>query len=445
MSFWREGFPRRGEATRPWGWAFVVIVFLAPFFFLTYGYATGVTAALPEVPSVVFDWERSIPFWPWTIVPYWSIDLLYGFSLLLCATRRQLASLVASLLTVQILSVACFLLFPLRFTFERPPTDGVFGRLFDILMGFDKPFNQAPSLHIGLLVILWIVYARGTRGLVRGFFHIWFLLIGISVLTTYQHHFLDVPTGALAGAFSAWLWPWDGRAPWRDLHLPRPDRSSAIGAAYLLGASACALLASSGGGWLWFLWGTVSLGLVSFHYFFGGAHGFQKTAPWPTAASLLLHAPVHLGAWINSRLWTFSSPRDSELQDGIWLGRIPSAGHAHQAGYHGVLDLTGELPGPRHPGWVGHPLLDLVTPSRAQLEEAADRLERMRTDGKVLVCCALGYSRSASVACAWLLRTGRAADVSQAVERIRKARPRVRLSPSLLSRLAEIGRLPGSP
>ena len=39
--------------------------------------------------------------------------------------------------------------------------------MFDALAGFDKPFNQAPSLHIALLVILWELYARQARGVAR--------------------------------------------------------------------------------------------------------------------------------------------------------------------------------------------------------------------------------------------------------------------------------------
>ncbi len=99
------------------------------------------------------------------------------------------------LLAAQVISVGFFLLLPLRFTFERPPIDGLFGGMFAALMQFDKPFNQAPSLHISLLLILWLRYAAhlGTPG--RLLLHLWFALIGLSVLTTWQHHFIDLPTG----------------------------------------------------------------------------------------------------------------------------------------------------------------------------------------------------------------------------------------------------------
>ena len=60
------------------------------------------------------------------------------------------------LLFAQLVSVACFIAFPLRFSFERPESSGLFGALFTALGSFDKPFNQAPSLHIALLIIVWV-------------------------------------------------------------------------------------------------------------------------------------------------------------------------------------------------------------------------------------------------------------------------------------------------
>lgn len=430
IAWLKRGFPRADQPGRPFGWAVVAVLFLAPFFFSTYGYATHVTAALPDVPSVVFAWEHLIPFWPWTIVPYWSIDLLYGLALLLCTSRRELGALVKSLLTVQILSIACFLAFPLRFTFERPRPDGIFGALFDILMGFDKPFNQAPSLHIGLLVILWIVWARHAQGPARAVVHIWFFLIGLSVLTTYQHHFLDVPTGALAGAFSAWLWPHQGTEPWRGLRLARAPLRQRIGAAYLLGSALLIWLGTFGGGWLWSLWPATSLLLVGGHYLVGGPHGFQKTSPWPTPASFLLHAPYTACAWINSRLWSLGSAPSYLVADNVMIGRIPSTRTAREAGHATVLDLAAELPGPRVECWIGLPCLDLVAPGIDDLVRASDLVESSRARGPVMVCCALGRSRSALVVAAWLVRTGRAGSADQAMTRIRQVNPKVVLPAS---------------
>ena len=145
---------------RPWRRAALWLAGLAPFFYLTYGTANRLASLRPAMPAVVFGWERHIPFLDWTILPYWSINLFYGASLFVCATPAELDRHGRRLLTAQVIAVACFLVVPLRFTFERPKTGGAAGLLFDALTSFDRPFNQAPSLHIALLVILWDLYAR---------------------------------------------------------------------------------------------------------------------------------------------------------------------------------------------------------------------------------------------------------------------------------------------
>jgi membrane-associated phospholipid phosphatase len=179
---------------------------------VTYALASFVTSLRTDVPSIVFAWERRIPFLAWSIVPYWSIDVFYVLSVFVCKTRAELDVLVRRLVTAQIIGVACFLLFPLKFAFPQPRTYGIPHVLFRALAAVDRPFNQAPSLHIALLVILWWLYEKHVRGLARTLLHPWFALIGISVLTTYQHHVFDVATGALLGLFCVWLWP-DGESP----------------------------------------------------------------------------------------------------------------------------------------------------------------------------------------------------------------------------------------
>ncbi|MDZ3995416.1 putative protein YnbD [Pseudomonas sp. Teo4] len=409
------------------------LLLLGPFFFLSYGLANSHTAGRDDVGSLVFAWERHIPLWPWTILPYWSIDLLYGLSFLLPRTRREMDRHALALLTAQVISVSCFLLWPLRFTFERPEMSGLFGWLFEVLMGFDKPFNQAPSLHIALLVIIWTLFARHLQqNPWRWAMHGWMALIGLSVLTTWQHHFIDLPTGALAGFVCLWLWPSEGHLPWQHAQLARNPHRWRLALRYGAGALGCAALALLvGGAGLWLLWPALALLLVALNYGALGAQGFQKGSDGrlSVAASALL-APYTLGAWINSRLWTWRHPQADEICDGVFLGRIPGRGEAST--FVAIVDLCAELPCSTTQGidYQLLPTLDLVAPQSQLLQQAAVAIERLRQQGPLLVCCALGYSRSASAVAAWLLLTGRCSDIAQAQVLIHKVRQGVVLSPA---------------
>jgi hypothetical protein len=66
-----------------WPEALLWLALLGPAFFVLYGMANHYAASLPAsaVGNIALDWERYTPLWPWTILPYWSIDLLYGLSL----------------------------------------------------------------------------------------------------------------------------------------------------------------------------------------------------------------------------------------------------------------------------------------------------------------------------------------------------------------------------
>lgn len=412
-----------------WKRAVVWLLFLAPFFFASYGFATWYTAQRSEVASLAFSWESQMPFWAWTIVPYWSIDLLYGFSLLACLTRRELDTHALRLLSAQLIAVGCFLLWPLRFTFERPELDGVFGWLFAVLAGFDKPFNQAPSLHIALLVVLWVCFDRYAGHFHRAWrwlLHGWFTLIGLSVLTTYQHHFIDLPTGALAGWFCVWLWPADRRSPLLTGRLTGQPQRLKLATCYATGALLPATLAFTlGGSALWLLWPAIALLMVALNYLMFDAQGFQKQADGKLSPAVRwLLAPYLIGAWLNSRLWTRKQPAPALIVDNIWLGRVPS--QAQLQPFSAIVDMCAELPvSPDQRAYRLIPTLDLTAPTVEQCLQAAEAIESLRRRGPLLVCCALGYSRSAMAVAAWLLYTGRACSVDNAVAMVRAAKPKI--------------------
>ncbi|WP_431257813.1 hypothetical protein ACQ86G_24945 [Roseateles chitinivorans] len=170
-----------------------------------YTLSNHVTSLRTDVGAGVFAWERAIPFVSWTVVPYLSICLFFALSFFIDGDAERLRRHVLRLLIVLIVSVLCYAAFPLRFTFERPPTDGAIGLMFDLLGHCDMPYNRAPSLHIGVLVLLWARFTPALRGWQAAALHLWFVLIGVSVLTTYQHHVMDVPAGAALGAMAILL------------------------------------------------------------------------------------------------------------------------------------------------------------------------------------------------------------------------------------------------
>lgn len=439
------------EAPRPWGRAVAWLAFLGPFFFLSYGFANWVAAQRADVPSLAFAWERAIPFWPWTILPYWSIDVLYGVSLFVCATRAELDAHAKRLLTAQVVAVACFLVLPLRFSFDRAPADGWAGALFALLGSFDRPFNQLPSLHIALAVILWSLLAVRLRGVARILLDVWFILIGVSVLTTWQHHFIDVPTGFALGWLCVWLWPLPASGlasparAWRRAADPARHRLAWMYAAgaLLLAVGGVAL----GGVALWLSWPALSLGLVALAYAGLGIAAFQKSTDGrATLAARWLLAPYLIGAWVNSRWWTRRAPQPVPIADGVWLGRIPGPRDLAARRFAGIVDLTAEmsLP-PAPPERSVTPVLDLTVPDAASLAAASGHIERLRGNGPVLVCCALGYSRSACAVAAWLVRTGRAATARDAIARVHAARHDVRLHQGHVAALDDLSALSLTP
>jgi hypothetical protein len=265
------------------------------------------------------------------------------------------------------------------------------------------------------------------------------MLIGASVLTTYQHHFVDLPTGFALGWLCVWLWPLAPgvAAPvpaWRTSTDPARHRVAAL---YALAAVGCGAVALAGGAWLWLLWPALSLALVALAYAGVGVAAFQKSADGRLSlAARWLFAPYRAGAWLNSRLWTWRHPAPVPLGDGVWLGRVPPPADVGGMPFAGNVDLTAEF-SLHHASahYASVPMLDLATPTPTALADAAAAIERLRARGPVLVCCALGYSRSACAAAAWLLASGRAKAVDDALVRVRAARAQIVLRPRHLDAL----------
>ena len=355
-------------------------------FYASYTLSNYYAASLAHVPEIAFAWERNIPFWEWTILPYWSLNLMYAAAFFLCRDTREQNRYVARLVLAQIVATTCFMLFPLHFGWPKPPTDGLWGVMFDSLVAFDLPYNQSPSLHIALSIIVGAFYwTRFPK--IRLPILLWQSLIALSVLTTYQHHFIDVPTGALLGWLVLWAIPQHGVSPFRrrSLSVAEPDsqtgrlktseasfceakmseanfaktsevsfcedktnntdfreaktfpetrsREIKIAMLYLAGAVLSALPSLFGGVWLWMLWVSVSLLMVAFAYLTGNAAVFQKQADGRlSAAAMVLLLPYLVGVRLNMAYWLRGKAKTARVRDDVLIGSISGVSEIQHCG-----------------------------------------------------------------------------------------------------------------
>jgi hypothetical protein len=412
-------------------------VALSALFVVVYGWCNWFTAQRANVPSLFFEWERSIPFVPLMIVPYMSIDLFFVAAPFLCRTNRELATFSKRIAATILIGGVCFLLFPLRFAFERPYAAGWLGAFFDWFRGMDQPYNLLPSLHIALRTILAELYARHTRGVLRAASNLWFLLIGLSAVLTYQHHVMDVVAGFALGAWCLYFSP-ESNARVSVV----PNRR--VGSYYLTGTIVTIVIVVFFWPWGAFLiWPGVSLGIMAAAYFGLGPGVFRKRngrLPWTTWWTL---GPILIGHEISRRYYRRQGRAWDELTPRLWIGGVLSQHEAEmvvQRGVTAVLDLTAEFSEPspfRSVTYKNIPILDLTAPTTAQLEEMVSFIEQESITGIVYVHCKIGYSRTALVACAYLIRAGLAASVAEAIALVRLVRPSVVMRPEVLAALRE--------
>ncbi len=182
---------------------FIWLLYLGIVFYLLYGSVNQYAFKIQTNTSFFMQWEKSIPFIESFIIPYISSIILFIVAFLLPQTRISLKILALRSFIAITISVLVFALFPLKFAFEKPIVDNF---LFILLKIIDLPYNQMPSLHVSLAVILWFSIKNNIQSkLIKVALFLWSILIILSTLFVYQHHFIDIPTGFLLGLIIVYL------------------------------------------------------------------------------------------------------------------------------------------------------------------------------------------------------------------------------------------------
>jgi membrane-associated phospholipid phosphatase len=420
------------DERRPWVRAALFSAALSLLFILVYGGSNALASQRADVSGYFFSWELRIPFVPALIVPYMSIDLFFVASFLLCANNVELGAHARRVGLAILIAGVAFLMFPLTAGYPRPDVSGWTGWLFEFLWSFDKPHNLVPSLHVALASLLWPVYARHTHGALRWLVHGWFTLIIASPLLTWQHHLLDVVTGAMLGQLCTYAFP-DARdrqrlgtpdprrnltvnhsaaahlaTDWHENSLARSSPNLRVARFYAAGSGAFAILAIALGPRFWLLlWPALSLALISIAYVRGNSDVFRKVNGRLPISTRVVLGPYLLGTFARLLIYRQRCEPWVELAPGVYCGRLLTKREAsamREIGVTGVLDMTAEHAETRtllEIGYLNVPVLDLTEASPEQLEVAVAFITEHARRGGVYAHCALGVSRSVSAIAAY--------------------------------------------
>ncbi|MDP8099110.1 dual specificity protein phosphatase family protein [Pasteurella atlantica] len=295
----------------------VWLIYLGIFFFLLYGSANQLAHITAPHHSLAFEWEKKIPFIDIFIFPYMSSDLLFALVLLLPQSRFKLRVLTTRITVLILVSVLFFVFLPFSFSFEKPQ-DVSFKFLFDILQA-DLSYNQMPSLHISLAIVLFDSFKQTIKSnFIKMVMLIWICLICLSTLFVYQHHFMDIPTGAALALVTIFLIPYSKQTYFTQKFTT--PRSLKMGIYYLILALIFVLIAFYLSN-IWsflFIYLFISMLVLSLAYCFNASEIMSKKV------FFLILLPYFFANHLSWLYFRNKLPLYNQLDENIYFGRMPS-------------------------------------------------------------------------------------------------------------------------
>ena len=188
-----EPFSKRLALYLRWSLALTML------FVATYGVTNWAASQRETRVHLYLDQELRIPFVPWMIWVYLSVNGLLVMPLFAadCAGINRYGRACAA---ATIIAALFHLALPAELGWARPA--GVPGYpVFDRFFALDRPHNLVPSLHVTYSFLSRLALnAVQASGWMRILAALWMVLLVISVVLVHQHHLSDVVTGLALGA-----------------------------------------------------------------------------------------------------------------------------------------------------------------------------------------------------------------------------------------------------
>jgi membrane-associated phospholipid phosphatase len=182
-------------------------------FLVTYGSTNWLAARSVVHFRLYFNWELAIPFVPWMIWVYLSLQIFLALPLFVL-DAAGISRLGQTFALATLAAGAMHLALPTDLGWRRPlavPGYPIFDRFFSI----DRPHNLAPSLHVAYSTLTLLVIWSAARGRwLRTLSAVWAGLLVCSVSLIHQHHLVDIASGiVLAALCSRWFQAGGSKSP----------------------------------------------------------------------------------------------------------------------------------------------------------------------------------------------------------------------------------------
>lgn len=172
-------------------------------FFPIYLGCAAITAARGSPLHLYAQWELSIPFWPFMVVPYLSMFLLFLMPPLQL-DAGELRDLVRRLLIATLIGGLMFLCLPAQVGFADRTDAGIWQPLYDGIYRLDNRVNTVPSFHVIYTASILLAFMAVATAPLRWLYLTWLTIVCASTVLTHRHHLLDVAAGlAIAVAVRA--------------------------------------------------------------------------------------------------------------------------------------------------------------------------------------------------------------------------------------------------
>ena len=358
-----------------------------------YGVSGWHAAQAGTTTTLLLKGDEYIPFLPWTILPYMSSGLLFIAMFFFCRTRKEVQLLSVRVLFITVLSGIVFFVFPLSYGTEKPEVHfSAWSRLFNLLALWDTPYNQLPSLHICYAFLMGDAIGTHLHKPGRTLLYIWLALMGISTLTTWQHHLADVLSAGILIICTYLLIP------------GKRHRNHTIGLLYLLTASVCCFIALSRNiSSLWLFYPSINLALVGRAYYCSNPYFLRRNNGRISWLKRIVYFPFLLVYYL---IWIFFRGKKhyAEIAPGIMYGarltRKEAGQLLKQCPHLIVIDLSAELEDTslfkNRENYYSFPLLDIAEYSDDTLKQIVEFIYglRQKTGFSIYIHCQMGRWRS---------------------------------------------------